>query len=100
MNVDYANHAAIAYTHTLIPIHTHTHTHTLTHSSYTVPGDIVFFSVGDRVPADVRLIEAIDLQIDESSLTGETKPSTKHCNMLPDKYVVCSCVLLMRILVI
>ena len=52
-----------------------------------VPGDIIFFSVGDRVPADVRLIEAIDLQIDESSLTGETKPSSKHCSMLPDKYI-------------
>jgi Ca2+-transporting ATPase len=46
----------------------------------------VFFSVGDRIPADVRLFEAIDLQIDESSLTGETKPALKHTNVLPDRY--------------
>ncbi|CAH1270152.1 ATP2C1 [Branchiostoma lanceolatum] len=42
-----------------------------------VPGDTVHLSVGDRVPADVRLFEAVDLQIDESSFTGETEPSTK-----------------------
>ena len=37
-----------------------------------VPGDIVTFTTGDRVPADVRLVEAVDLEVDESSLTGET----------------------------
>ncbi|XP_075225467.1 secretory pathway calcium atpase isoform X2 [Lycorma delicatula] len=42
-----------------------------------VPGDIVHLNVGDRVPADIRLFEAIDLAIDESSFTGETEPSTK-----------------------
>ncbi|KAL5531798.1 PMR1 [Sanghuangporus sanghuang] len=42
-----------------------------------VPGDIVTFSVGDRIPADIRLVDAVDLEIDESSLTGETKPATK-----------------------
>ena len=47
-----------------------------------MPGDVVFFSIGDRVPADVRLAEAVDLQIDESSLTGETKPSAKHNNTI------------------
>ena len=35
------------------------------------------FSVGDRIPADIRLVDAVDLEIDESSLTGETKPATK-----------------------
>ncbi|KAL5504481.1 PMR1 [Sanghuangporus vaninii] len=43
-----------------------------------VPGDIVAFSVGDRIPADIRLVDAVDLEIDESSLTGETKPATKN----------------------
>ncbi|GFU78616.1 calcium-transporting ATPase type 2C member 1 [Trichonephila clavipes] len=42
-----------------------------------VPGDIVLLSIGDRVPADLRLFEATDLSIDESSFTGETEPSSK-----------------------
>ncbi|KAK7791810.1 hypothetical protein R5R35_005115 [Gryllus longicercus] len=42
-----------------------------------VPGDVVHLNVGDRVPADLRLFEAIDLAIDESSFTGETEPATK-----------------------
>ena len=42
-----------------------------------VPGDLVTFSVGDRVPADVRLISAVELEVDESALTGETKPARK-----------------------
>ncbi|XP_043288705.1 calcium-transporting ATPase type 2C member 1 [Venturia canescens] len=42
-----------------------------------VPGDIVYLNIGDRVPADVRIYEAIDLAIDESSFTGETEPATK-----------------------
>ncbi|KAF8633311.1 hypothetical protein AX17_004485 [Amanita inopinata Kibby_2008] len=42
-----------------------------------VPGDIVKFSTGDRIPADIRLISAVDLEIDESSLTGETNARKK-----------------------
>ncbi|XP_064200344.1 calcium-transporting ATPase type 2C member 1 isoform X1 [Anguilla rostrata] len=42
-----------------------------------VPGDTVCLSVGERVPADLRLFEAADLSIDESSLTGETAPCPK-----------------------
>ncbi|XP_050794306.1 calcium-transporting ATPase type 2C member 1 isoform X3 [Gopherus flavomarginatus] len=42
-----------------------------------VPGDTVCLSVGDKVPADLRLFEAVDLSIDESSLTGETAPCSK-----------------------
>ncbi|KAJ8303395.1 hypothetical protein KUTeg_019791 [Tegillarca granosa] len=42
-----------------------------------VPGDIVYLSVGDRVPSDLRLFEAKDLAIDESSFTGETQPRQK-----------------------
>eukprot|EP00051_Salpingoeca_urceolata_P028423 m.486783 g.486783 ORF g.486783 m.486783 type:complete len:963 (-) comp24593_c0_seq1:242-3130(-) len=49
-----------------------------------VPGDVVVFSVGDRVPADVRLLEAVDLEIDESSLTGETHPLLKQVDPLPE----------------
>ncbi|GAA5922849.1 Ca(2+)/Mn(2+)-transporting P-type ATPase PMR1 [Sporobolomyces koalae] len=43
-----------------------------------VPGDLVTFHTGDRIPADVRLTQAHGLEIDESSLTGETKPVKKH----------------------
>ncbi|XP_026463136.1 calcium-transporting ATPase type 2C member 1-like [Ctenocephalides felis] len=46
-------------------------------ASKLVPGDIIHLNVGDRVPADVRLFDAIDLCIDESSFTGETEPSNK-----------------------
>lgn len=42
-----------------------------------VPGDVVYLSIGDRVPADIRLCEAVDLAIDESSFTGETQPIPK-----------------------
>nr|XP_006004265.1 PREDICTED: calcium-transporting ATPase type 2C member 1 [Latimeria chalumnae] len=48
-----------------------------------VPGDTVCLSVGDRVPADLRLFEAMDLSVDESSLTGETTPSSKCTESQP-----------------
>ncbi|XP_063888439.1 calcium-transporting ATPase type 2C member 1-like isoform X2 [Scylla paramamosain] len=47
-----------------------------------VPGDVVHLSIGDRVPADLRLMEAIDLSIDESSFTGETEPGAKVSSIL------------------
>jgi cation-transporting P-type ATPase I len=42
-----------------------------------VPGDIVTLQAGDAVPADCRLVEAEHLEVDESSLTGESLPVTK-----------------------
>ncbi|XP_014607375.1 PREDICTED: calcium-transporting ATPase type 2C member 1 [Polistes canadensis] len=42
-----------------------------------VPGDVVYLNIGDKVPADIRIFEAIDLAIDESSFTGETEPAQK-----------------------
>ena len=42
-----------------------------------VPGDIVLLGAGDRVPADLRIIEASALRAEESPLTGESKPVSK-----------------------
>src|SRR5690606_37257305 len=48
-----------------------------------VVGDLVLLATGDRVPADLRLLGARNLQIDESSLTGESVPAIKLHNSLP-----------------
>uniref|UniRef100_A0A4W6DML8 Calcium-transporting ATPase n=1 Tax=Lates calcarifer TaxID=8187 RepID=A0A4W6DML8_LATCA len=48
-----------------------------------VPGDTVCLTVGERVPADLRLFEATDLTVDESSLTGETTPCPKSTTHQP-----------------
>jgi Ca2+-transporting ATPase len=42
-----------------------------------VPGDLVLFHTGDRIPADIRITHAADLTIDESNLTGENEPVPK-----------------------
>ncbi|ODH39419.1 hypothetical protein ACO22_01876 [Paracoccidioides brasiliensis] len=42
-----------------------------------VPGDLVLFSTGDRIPADLRITSAAGLSIDESNLTGENEPVVK-----------------------
>ncbi|MGZ8272821.1 MAG: cation-translocating P-type ATPase [Burkholderiaceae bacterium] len=48
-----------------------------------VPGDVVLLSVGNRVPADGRLLEAVNLQAQEAALTGESMPVDKHSGTLP-----------------
>lgn len=43
-----------------------------------VKGDIVYIEAGNRVPADLRIFECKELRIDESMLTGESVPQSKH----------------------
>ena len=52
-----------------------------------VPGDIVILEAGNYVPADSRIIEAHNLKIEESSLTGETESVTKDAEMICKKDV-------------
>jgi cation-transporting P-type ATPase I len=49
----------------------------LTSAEDLVPGDVVSFETGDAVPADCRIITAVGLEMDESSLTGESTPVAK-----------------------
>jgi Ca2+-transporting ATPase len=47
-------------------------------SSEMVPGDILVISAGNKISADVRLLESVNLQIEEGALTGESLPSQKE----------------------
>jgi len=53
-------------------------------SDEVVVGDIIILDAGDYIPADVRLIESINLRVDESSLTGESVPVSKDACIIPD----------------
>ena len=52
-----------------------------------VVGDIVILDTGDYVPADIRIIEAINLKSQEASLTGESLPVEKNSNIILDEKV-------------
>jgi len=52
-------------------------------ASELVPGDVVMLNPGDKVPADMRLIRADNLRIEESPLTGESVPTEKKMEALP-----------------
>lgn len=52
-------------------------------SDKVVPGDIVILREGDRISADMRIFEEQGLRVDESTLTGESAPVSKHTEVLP-----------------
>lgn len=50
-----------------------------------VPGDIVLLEAGDRIPADIRWIQAVNIEVEESALTGESHPVAKSVLALTDE---------------
>jgi magnesium-transporting ATPase (P-type) len=48
-----------------------------------VPGDVVLLESGDKIPADLRLIEAKNLRTEEAALTGESVPADKSVDIVP-----------------
>jgi cation-transporting ATPase F len=52
-------------------------------SAQLVPGDLVLLQAGDRVPADLRLLQQRNLQVEEAALTGESAPAVKQTEPLP-----------------
>lgn len=50
-----------------------------------VPGDIVLLETGNYIPGDVRLVEAVNLKIEEASLTGESVPVSKRAETVLDE---------------
>ncbi len=54
-------------------------------ASELVPGDVVFLEAGNFVPADLRLVEAVNLRVEEAALTGESVPVQKNATLILDQ---------------
>ena len=53
-----------------------------------VPGDIVHLEAGDKIPADIRIIESFDVRTNDFSLTGESTPQGKESNAIRERSVL------------
>ena len=53
-----------------------------------VPGDVVILEFGDKIPADLRLIDAKNLRTEEAALTGESVPADKGTDVVPNNATV------------
>ncbi len=47
-----------------------------------VPGDVVELKTGDFIPADARIVDCTNFEVDESALTGESEPVKKNCDVV------------------
>ena len=52
-----------------------------------MPGDIVLLEAGNYVPADMRLVQTVNLKVEEASLTGESVPVEKNATAVLDKEI-------------
>lgn len=53
-----------------------------------VPGDVIKVETGDKIPADIRIIESFNLETNDFSLTGESMPQDKHSNVIQEKRIL------------
>jgi magnesium-transporting ATPase (P-type) len=53
-----------------------------------VPGDVIFLTAGDNVPADCRLIEAFGVRVNTASITGEARPVSRAADADPHEDVL------------
>jgi P-type Ca2+ transporter type 2C len=58
------------------------------HAENVVPGDILVLETGDKIPADARLLKVANLKVNEATLTGESKPTTKSINIINQTSII------------
>lgn len=52
-----------------------------------VPGDIILIEAGDSIPADARVLESVNMRVQESALTGESEPVNKHSKVITGEHI-------------